>query len=104
MRASRVALFAVPLLAGAVFGFLMPRWRTITIEFPAGGREVRLPDGVTTPLPATLEIEDDGRLRLKVINRDTIPHQAGVLGVSARDSATVGAEYCTGGARTIVLQ
>ena len=89
---------------GGMSCFLMPRWRTITIEFPAGGREVRLPDGAVRPLPATIDIEDDGRLKLKVINRDTIPHQAGVLGVSANDSATVGAEYCTGGARTIVLQ
>ena len=103
MRASRVALFAVPILAGVAFGFLLPRWRTITIEFPVGGREVRLPGGQIRPLPATIEIEDDGRLRLKVVNRDTIPHQAGVLGVSALDSATVGAELCTGGARTILL-
>lgn len=108
MRASRLALFAVPLVAGVVFGFLMPRWRTLTVEFALGGREVRLPDGVVRPLPATMDIEDDGRLRLRVLNRDSVPHQAGVLAVAARDSATVGAEACTGqrdaGPKTIVLQ
>ena len=108
MRASRLALFAVPLVAGVVFGFLMPRWRTLTVEFTLGGREVRMPDGVVRALPATMDIEDDGRLRLRVLNRDSLPHQAGALSVLARDSATVTAEQCTGqsgtGVTRIVLQ
>jgi len=55
-----------------------------------------------------MDIEDDGRLRLRVLNRDSLPHQAGALSVLARDSAVVAAEQCTGqdagGVRRIVLQ
>lgn len=96
MRASRLALFALPVVAGVALGFLLPRWRTLRIDFAPGGRAVSVEGGPAQVLPASLVIDDDGRLRLHVINRDTVAHQAGVLGVGARDSLLIGAELCTG--------
>lgn len=92
---------------GLAFGLALPRWRTITIVFEPGGTSYSLIDGVSRPLPGTMQVDDDGRLRLRVINRDTVGHAAGVLGLPAQDSATVSAELCTGthehGQKTIVL-
>ena len=96
------------LALGVGIGLALPGWRIETITFEAGGRTWRLADSPPRRLPATLDIEDDGRLRLRVINRDSTGHSAGVLAVAASDSAEVPAEFCTGthaaGATTLLLR
>lgn len=107
MRADRALLWTLPLAIGTALGFLWPRWRVVTIEFAPGGR-MALVEGDSVALPGTMSVDDDGRLRLRVVNRDSLPHQAGAYGVHAADSATVAAELCTGqphgASRTIALR
>lgn len=106
MRAER-ALWALPVAVGVTLGFFWPRWRVINVEFAAGGR-LAVVQGDSVALPGTMQVDDDGRLRLRVMNRDSVPHQAGAYGVGATDSALVSAELCTGqphgAARTIALR
>lgn len=107
MRPKRIVLALLIVGAGVFVGLRIPHWKTITIVFEAGGAAV-IDQKPPRRLPATLQIVDDGRLRLRVINRDSVPHAAGVLGLPARDSAIVSAELCTGthehGAKTILLR
>ncbi len=108
MVRAKLALVALIVVAGVGLGLALPRWRMITIVFEPGGRDYHLENGQSMRLPATMDLLDDGRLRLRVVNRDSVGHAAGVLGLPARDSAIVSAELCTGthehGARTIVLR
>jgi hypothetical protein len=100
-------LWALPVAIGAALGFFWPRWRVIDVEFAAGGHLVVV-QGDSVALPGTMQVDDDGRLRLRVVNRDSVEHQAGAYGVSPADSATVIAQLCTGQphgvARTIALR
>jgi len=98
-------LFAIPVALGVVLGFLLPRRHSVVIEFDRGGA-VRVA-GVVKSLPASVLLEDDGRLQLVVVNRDTLPHQAGVLAVRQADSLVVDAAACTGqppGSRSVLLR
>ena len=108
MIVRRLAIVAAIMAAGVGIGLAMPTWRTTTVIFAPGGRSWRLAGEAPRQLPATLGIEDDGRLRLRVINEDSIGHSAGVLAVAAHDSETVPADLCTGthftGKTTIVLK
>lgn len=104
MRPERALLFLVPIIAGVAVGLKLPRWRTVSIAFERGGTQVVVRDSAAQPLPGRILIDDDGRLRLRVINRDTVPHQAGVLSVRALDSATVGAEACTGRGHGVTME
>ena len=106
MRPSKLVVLLFLLGGGLAFGLALPHWRTVTIVFEPGGRSYQLA-GETRPLPGTMQVDDDGWLRLRVINRDSVGHSAGVLGLPAQDSATVSAELCTGthehGQKTLVL-
>jgi hypothetical protein len=104
----RLWIVGVVLTLGFGLGLALPRWRVITVVFEPGGQTWHVAGEGPRPLPATLDVEDDGRLRLLVINRDSVGHNAGVLAFAAHDSATVPADLCTGthssGASTIVLR
>jgi hypothetical protein len=104
----RLWIVGVIVVLGFGLGLALPRWRVITVVFEPGGRTWHVAGESPRPLPATLDVDDDGRLRLRVLNLDTVIHDAGVLAVNARDSAVVPADICTGthrtGANTIVLR
>lgn len=108
MIVRRLWIVGVILALGVGLGLALPTWRVITVIFEPGGRTWHVAGGSPRPLPATLDVEDDGRLRLRVINQDSAGHSAGVLALPARDSAIVPADICTGthrrGANTIVLR
>ncbi|HEY2805365.1 MAG TPA: hypothetical protein VGI92_05850 [Gemmatimonadales bacterium] len=104
----RLGIVAVLLIAGFGIGMTLPSWRVITITFPRGGRSWSVAGESPRLLPGTMDIDDDGRLRLRVINEDSVSHSAGVIAVSAGDSTIVSADLCTGthrrGANTILLR
>ena len=108
MIVRRLGIVVLVLAVGVAIGLAMPSWRMTTVIFAPGGRSWRIAGEAPRQLPATLGIDDDGRLRLRVINEDSIGHSAGVLAVAAHDSETVPADLCTGthftGKTTILLK
>lgn len=80
---------------GAAIGLLLPKTTTTTIVFEPGGRYT-VGAAVRGTLPGQLHLTGLERLRLRVVNRDSLPRQAGVLGLRSGDSLVVPAEACTG--------
>lgn len=87
----------IPLAVGLGIGALLPRERTMRIEFRAGGQAVRVDDGAWRATPAWITIPWDRRLILTIVNHDSNVRTAGVASVPGRDSLTTPLDQCAPG-------
>lgn len=101
-------LLMVPLAAGAAIGLGIARPHDLAVEIARGGASFRVGSGPARPLPGTLTVDADGRLRLAVSNRDTVDRLVGVVVAPAGRTTLVPAEYCTssrdGGSTVVVVR
>ena len=84
----------VPLVLGFALGAAILRERVVDVTFQEGGRAFRGGDGAPHRLPATLTLDGDGRLWLRVVNLDKRSHAVGVLSVEPGDSVEVRPDMC----------
>ena len=99
----------IPIAVGAWIGLVLPHHQALDVEFARGGRTWRFSDSPGRALPSTLNLKDNGMLKLRLMNRDTVMHAAGVFAVLPGDSIVVAPELCSitlgpDGLRTIVMR
>lgn len=87
-----VLILAVGLTVAIVTAVLMRRPVVMRIEFSGG--DTAVVDGTPHPLPYRMALPDDPRLRLRIVNRDSVWRAVGVAAIPARDSGMYTPDQC----------